>query len=62
MNKEGVVNAPKPFKVYRYSLPLDFNPKNTVLAVVDMQNDSIHPQGVLVKKGLSFDDVEAFIK
>jgi len=62
MNKEGVVNPSKAFKVYQYSLPLNFNPPNTVLAVVDMQNDFIHPQGVLARQGLLFDGLEGFVK
>jgi len=62
MNKEGVITPSKAFKVYQYSLPLHFNPSNTVLAVVDMQNDFIHPQGVLARQGLLFDDFEGFVK
>jgi ureidoacrylate peracid hydrolase len=62
MIKEGVANPPKAFNVYQYSLPLDFTPSHTVLAVVDMQNDFIHPQGVLGRQGLLVDGFEGFVQ
>jgi len=62
MNKEGDVNPSKAFKVYQYSLPLNFNPQNTVLLVIDMQNDFIHPHGILGKQGLLIDGLEGFVK
>ena len=61
MNKGERVNLPKDFKVYEYSLPFDLPLSRTILAVVDMQNDFIHPQGILGKEGVFVDGFEDLV-
>ncbi len=56
-----MVDSRKGFKVYEYSLPFDFSPSRTILAVVDMQNDFVHPKGILGKEGVFVDGFERFV-
>lgn len=56
-------NAPKQeFKVYEYNLPVTLEPTKTALLVVDMQNDFIHPRGILSRYGLSVNGLDSFVK
>ena len=52
----------KEIKVYQYNLPLHIDPANMALIVVDMQNDFIHPDGILPKKSFGVADLDLFVE
>jgi len=60
--KEQVGTSQKTFKVYQYNLPTDFVLNKVALMVIDMQNDFIHPKGILGRQGFCVVDLGTFVK
>jgi len=57
----GQDSGKQDLKLYQYNLPICIDPGETALIVVDMQNDFIHPEGVLGRRGFDVEDLDNFV-